>query len=191
MNWRADKLESDLALPHAKSILGRVLLLEGDWRQDAQENSDLVGANGKRIAVRVRRWPGDVTARWREEFTVRSRRASGRETELGKIRKGLGDWFLYGFTGPRDRSEIVIWSVLDLAVFRAYSRRARGAERWNRDGGSAFRVYRYDAFPPTLVVATHETDVQPRQLGLYRGSPRGDAPRGDERKHLSATHTTT
>ena len=63
---------------------------------DIKRNADLVmfPFGGKHVAMRLRRqgylWLYEL------EFTIRNKRDSGAETELSKIKRGLGDWFFYG-----------------------------------------------------------------------------------------------
>jgi hypothetical protein len=64
---------------------------------DIKRNTDalLVSVGGKNIAMRIRR-PG-YFRRYGLDITIRSeRRITGAETELSKLRRGLGDWFFYG-----------------------------------------------------------------------------------------------
>jgi hypothetical protein len=63
---------------------------------DIKRNTDLVmfPFGGKNIAMRLRRngyiWSYGL------DFTIRNKRDSGAETELSKIKRGLGDMLFYG-----------------------------------------------------------------------------------------------
>jgi hypothetical protein len=65
---------------------------------DIKCNTDLilVPFGGRNIAMRLRR--PKYFRSYGLQFTIRSeRRRTQAETELSKIRRGLGDWFFYGF----------------------------------------------------------------------------------------------
>jgi hypothetical protein len=51
-------------------------------------------ARDMRVAARVRR--SGYAQRYPHQFTIRSRVASGAETELSRIVNGKGDWMFYG-----------------------------------------------------------------------------------------------
>jgi hypothetical protein len=65
---------------------------------DVHKNGDLIMLPfaGKNIAMRLRRPHRGYLWAYGLEFTIRSKRDTGMETELSKIRRGLGDWFFYG-----------------------------------------------------------------------------------------------
>ena len=50
------------------------------------------------------------------EFTIRTVRPSGAQTELGKIIEGWGDYFFYGFADAQE-SGLFSWALCDLKVF--------------------------------------------------------------------------
>jgi hypothetical protein len=66
--------------------------------RDIKDNADLmiVPFGGKDIAVRLRRPNKGYFLAYGHQFTIRSERHTGAETELSKIQRGLGDWFFYG-----------------------------------------------------------------------------------------------
>lgn len=84
---------------------------------DLKEMGDIVlSSNMGYIAFRVRR--PDVT--WRD-LTIRCRRTSGVETEIHKIRNGLGRWYLYAWADgemPNGNGHFRDWILIDLNQFR-------------------------------------------------------------------------
>jgi hypothetical protein len=109
--YQTDREWADIYLPEIQRILEdvmrqhmRIIIKPSDFRVDTKQATDLIsGVIGpKAFAARVRR-PGVFWGRsfnspthWGLQFTVRSHRESGAETELAKFRQGFGDWFLYG-----------------------------------------------------------------------------------------------
>jgi hypothetical protein len=92
-------------VPVALDIIGNVRMPINTFTQslvapremDIKRNADLllVPFGGKTIAMRMRR-PG-YFRRYGLDITIRSeRRITKAETELSKLRRGLGDWFFYG-----------------------------------------------------------------------------------------------
>ena len=66
---------------------------------DIKRNTDLmiIPYSGYDVACRLRRPHRFYFDRWGLQFTIRSKRETGAETELSKLKRGLGDWFFYGF----------------------------------------------------------------------------------------------
>lgn len=149
---------SDQYLPEVKRIVADHILTEAPDPLDWHEATDLVNMDVrlKHVAVRVRR-PG-YADRFPYDFTVRSRLASGGQTELTKIVNGHGDWMFYGHAGEDGR--LSRWWLLDLRAFRsALIRRQpiKTGERENSDG-SCFRWFDVRSFPssPRLVVSASQ-----------------------------------
>lgn len=131
---------------------------------DAREATDLIvfKVRDMRIAARVR----DATKyadRYGEQFTLRSRRDSGTQTELDKIQRGWGDWLFYGF-GHADTT-IYPWYIIDLSAFRYHLSK----EGWRRSGikftemangdgthFQAFWVFSFPDDPPLLISRSDE-----------------------------------
>jgi hypothetical protein len=65
---------------------------------DLKQNGDLLlfPFGGMSIAMRLRRPKKGYLYAFGLQFTIRTLRDTGAETELSKIRRGLGDWFFYG-----------------------------------------------------------------------------------------------
>jgi hypothetical protein len=109
--YQFDRHWSNQQLPEIQRILEgvvrqriRIVIQPADFKVDTTQATDLIcGTIGpKNFAARVRR-PGVFWGRsfnsptnWGLQFTIRSHRDSGAETELAKIKNGFADWFLYG-----------------------------------------------------------------------------------------------
>jgi len=140
-------------MPEIKAILGSVILTETPLSVDMKENADLMilGSRQGRVACRVR--DHYYYKRWPYQFTIRSKVASGKKTELDKIIEGLGDFFFYGFADKEGR-HLCKWFVGDLNAFRGWFTgylRANGTEpginQSNGGGGSDFKVFNYADIP--------------------------------------------
>lgn len=164
MSWQNDKGWSDQFMPDIKAVLGQHLLGEASMDEDAKHATDLVVLQMKnvRIAVRMRRRRYAENPKYIEQFTIRTERRSGAETELAKIVAGWGDYMLYGFEG-KEESRLGVWHLIDLKKFRlGYMRllsRCKPGEFpgdliRNVDGGSSGCAFWYDEFSPSLVVAS-------------------------------------
>jgi hypothetical protein len=156
-----DRLWSDLMIDEIRSIVGPRLLIPAPLEMDANQATDLFvfTARDMRIAARVRR-PG-YADRYPFEFTIRSKRDSGAETEMSKIVSGWGDWMFYGHATEENR--IGLWWLIDLHVFRRslilHKRdgvtRIRSAQQSNQDG-THFMAYDLRSFPqhPPILIAS-------------------------------------
>lgn len=151
VGWRERKKWSDQYLPEVKSRLGRALLREGSWEEDAKEATDLIvlKMDPIRVGCRIRKFE------WlpcEGEFTLRYELPSGMPTEYEKIVLGFGTHFFYGFAGPEHmKPALAAWMILDLDVFRA----EEGFSEWQQKSdsyGILFRVYHVDKFSPDLVI---------------------------------------
>ena len=79
--------------------------------QDMKQSTDLViSIESGSIAVRIRR-PGQ---RFRD-LTIRSY-ANGSKTEIDKLRKGFGDWYLYAWENKY--GELAEWMLVDINKMR-------------------------------------------------------------------------
>jgi hypothetical protein len=113
---------------------------------DIHKNGDLVMLpfGGKLVAMRLRR-PGYIQS-YGLQITFRSSRDTGAETELPKIRRGLGDWFFYGHIERiNEQEQLRRWIIIDLHAFREWltDERINAAKLIdNRDGtyGRAFNI---------------------------------------------------
>ena len=81
------------------------------------------------VACRLRRWSKYTVER---EWTVRSKRDSGAETELSKLKKGFARWYLYGWL---INGKIESWMLIDLDKVRSVGiLDKQWIEKSNRDG---------------------------------------------------------
>lgn len=167
--WQTDKRWADQYMPVIKRILGEHLIGEPPIAEDQERNTDLIvlRMDAVRIACRVRKAKQLATAPWyANEFTIRTVRPSGAETELTKIIAGWGDYFFYGFGATT--GAVAPWALCDLRVFRIWHSRQLysrggvqpGTEHRNRDASSLFRVFEYKHLPPEFVVASHGIATQ-------------------------------
>lgn len=112
-NW------SDGYLPEVRRILAMCALHlfqfsvatpQQDMKQATDMTVKIVSSHDIGIAVRLRR------AQYQHrDLTIRAARRSGVTTELGKIREGAGDFYLYGWTNAWTIRE---WMLIDLEKLR-------------------------------------------------------------------------
>lgn len=154
---------SDQFLPDIKRIVGAYLLETAPDPFDHLQATDLMmlDAHDMRVAARVRR-PG-FAHRYPNQFTIRSRVASGAQTELSKIVNGKGDWMFYGHSNAA-QTAVENWWLIDLRAFRAALIRHGNdggqivmGDQANPDG-SWFKWFDIRSFPndPPLVVASSQ-----------------------------------
>jgi hypothetical protein len=157
--YLTDRAWSDVMIPQIFKIVGPLLLEPAPFEMDVNQATDLLlfKAKDMRIAARIRR-PG-YCEKYPHEFTIRSHRQSGAETEMRKIINGFGDWMFYGHA---DRNNIISrWFLIDLHAFRAAlisCDRLQYTENDNWDGTRfiAFDVRYFPESPPLLVASSHE-----------------------------------
>ena len=139
-------------MPAVKNIVGPRLLEPAPIEMDCDQATDLIvlRALDIRIGVRVR----DIAyhKRYGSQFTIRSKRDSGARTELSKILSGWGDWLFYGF-GDNESLVIPHWTIIDLAMFRAWFKRINAPEIPNGDG-THFVAFSTASFPSWTFVDT-------------------------------------
>lgn len=149
-------------LPCVKRALAEILITEAPFEDDALRNTDLIvlKAEAIRVACRLRRY--GYLEKYGGEFTIRSSRPSGCETELGKLISGWGDYLFYGFSNEKG-DDLAAWIVGDLRQFRGwYARQLAtkggqlpGSLQVNGDGSSAFTAFRIIDLPAPFVVARY------------------------------------
>lgn len=161
-DWQRDKRWSDRFIPEIKRHLGEFLIGEPHPDEDALRNTDLtvLRLDTVRIGCRVR--TNDAFMSWPDEFTIRTSRPSGVDTELTKIIEGWGDYLFYAFCDPDERV-LVRWTLVDLKRFRVWYMRELtrlepgeypGFKQRNRDGSSDFHAFNLNAMPSDLVAAS-------------------------------------
>ncbi len=145
-------------IPEVKRILANYLIAEAPPAEDMQRNTDLIvlRLDTVRVACRLRRH--EYLARYGDQFTIRTSRPSGAQTELAKMLSGWGDYIFYGFASP-DASGLAAWVLGDLNVFRLWHHRELwagrrpGESRSNGDASSNFAAYRIADLPDEFVVS--------------------------------------
>ena len=156
-DWERDKKWSDKFFPEIKRALGEHLICEpNDFRDDRDKNTDLTvfEIRAVRIACRIRKEA--YREKYGHEFTIRSGRPTGKETELSKIIRGWGDYFFYGFANEDGLTQ---WLIGDLNAFRIWHSRelvknkglVPGVTHCNFDGSSDFMSFEKDAIPGFIV----------------------------------------
>jgi hypothetical protein len=166
--YKNDRAWSDEYIPTIKRIVGPYLLEPAPIEEDCKRATDLIilAARDKRIACRMRR-PG-YAEKYPYDFTVRSERDSGAETELSKLVNGYGDWMFYGHAAPIGAGRISRWMLIDLHSWRAHLIRAEDRTRVvpvsndNGDGTRflAFDVRKFCGRPPILVASSNLEDMR-------------------------------
>lgn len=126
---------------------------------DLKEVGDIVLQSSMgHVGFRVRK--PNVTYR---DFTIRSRRLSGAETELAKIRKGFCRWYLYCWADgamPRGNGRFADWILVDMDQFRdcglAYQDRQ---EKPNPDGRTWFIFYSISELEDHRCIVTMDNNL--------------------------------
>lgn len=85
-----------------------------NFDKDTKEATDVVvDSKGSDIALRVR----EPNIKFRD-ITIRNKSFGGGETEIDKMRKGYGDWYLYGW--GNGNGKVVEYVLLDIEKIREY-----------------------------------------------------------------------
>jgi hypothetical protein len=169
--YASDRQWADGFEPQIRAIIGPLMVRGASFRLDTKEATDFIVYTIKsgprkdqpvgKVAARLRR-PGVFYGHsprsqvyWGYQFTIRTLRDSGVETELSKIMNGFGDWYFYGHVEQR---LVRHWMVLDLEIFRENEADPHvfREEQDNRDG-TYFSAYDVRTFPNDILIATSET----------------------------------
>ena len=150
-----DKAWSDKFMRTIKQVLGLCLLTEGNFEEDAKENTDLrvLNLKGVRIGCRVRTY--DFYERYPNEFTIRYSRPTGIKTEIDKIMDGWGDLFFYGFSNQSETS-LIKWTLADLNVFRQWYREGHGLVKSVPSSKCELIAFKWSDFPKGFIVNSYE-----------------------------------
>jgi hypothetical protein len=163
-----DRQASDVHLPQVKGIVGSLMLDVAPFMNDARQATDLMILRARPLDIAVRTRRSKYFPQYADEFTLRSLRDSGAETELSKVIDGFGDLMFYGFENITGKF-IQHWHVLDLSVFRAACiRRTKGCPSFtdqDNSDGTYFRAFKISSFPANFVVA-HSPAIDPISSGL-------------------------
>jgi hypothetical protein len=159
-------------IAETKRILGACLISE-DIREDRERNSDLLTFDVKRglelkplrVASRIRKF--EYRRRYGSEFTIRTTRPSGCDTEIDKLRQGWGDIFFYAFADEQEQT-LSLWKIADLNVFRKCQ--VDGSMMINADGSSEFLAFKWNEFPPSFELASSlDWIINPRRWERFFG----------------------
>lgn len=158
--YQNDRVWSDQFLPQLRGLIGPHLLVASSLEQDTTQATDLLvlTARDMRIACRVRR--AGYATKYPRQFTIRSHRDSGAETEFAKVMSGWGDWMFYGHATGRD-IEISPWWLIDLMAFRKHwadfsaGKSTLWHQRNSNPDGTHFHAFHVDRFPisPPILIA--------------------------------------
>lgn len=173
---RRQKLQSDKYMPQVVAIVKQELdhLLGvdhivgiADPEDDMERNTDLlvVSTGFQRIACRVRE-PGYL--RWVDQFTIRGTSPQHMRTEIHKVlgigSEPFGDYMFYGHA---DRGGVVTdWTIIDLMQFRWVVDPRELPKAFPSVGGeyklnpdkTGFYAFRFNAFPPELIVTQQRSN---------------------------------
>jgi len=150
MSYKASRLAADLLLSQQKAIIEKYSsrldfnraktehCFKVDEKADREENTDLFYFEYKRLRIACR-MRFNVSSMEYNDITIRSKLASGNQTELDKINAGWGDYLLYCWGTKEKVNEFIL---IDLEEFRKNQDIFLcDRERWNKDGQSALNGY--------------------------------------------------
>lgn len=167
-SYREDRTWSDRYIPEIKRIVGPYLLEESPFEVDTKQAADLIVVRAKAITIacRVRR-PGYL--QYKNEFTIRSARDTGAETELNKVTNGFGDWMFYAHALPGDEIGFACWHLISLHSLRAALIRDRATiKKGNKPNGDGTHFAWFDltSFPPEppILIASSEIELTNPEL---------------------------
>lgn len=162
-SYHTDREWSDRYIPEIKRIVGPLLLEVSSFEEDTKQASDLIviGARSVTIACRVRRHGYEEHI---HDFTIRSKRDNGTETELKKITNGWGDLMFYAHASGEPGEIFSAWYLIDLKAWRAAmirwdpgktKRKIRCGQISNGDG-TWFAWFDIRSFPedPSILIAS-------------------------------------
>lgn len=167
MNYHEDRLWSDQFIPEIRQLVGPHLLMPSPFEVDTKQAADLIvlRARDMTIACRIRRQ--GYVEKYRYDFTIRSERDSGADTELRKIVDGWGDWMFYGHDDGENPGRIRPWYLIDLHVWRAEmirNRRRYKLRQIPNGDGTHFVPFDVRKFPPELLIAASSLAFEPSTL---------------------------
>ncbi len=157
--WKTDKKWSDRFISEIQHHLSGILNIHpmsvkiASESEDRERNTDLIilGINNIRIACRIRK--NQYLSKYGNEFTIRSYRPSGKETEFSKIMNGWGDYIFYGFCNAEETG-LENWFLGDLEIFRRWIAETQNyyvIKKTNFDGSSNFYSYNKNGIPGFII----------------------------------------
>jgi len=125
-----------------KAILGNQFITQNAI-MDRQEGTDFAILTVKpfKVGVRLRRYKYYQNPEYRKQFTIRWALASGKETEIDKIRAGFVNYLLYGFVDEAEKI-ILQYFIGNLFIFRQKEPKPYRIYSNKKKGDSDLAVYR-------------------------------------------------
>lgn len=117
-DWKRDKERADRFIPEITTILKEnakhiVNIVVAPPHEDNMQATDyIIKVESGDVACRLRWWSKYTI---NKEWTIRSKRDTGTETELSKLKKGWAQWYLYGWILD---NKISSWMLIDLNKVR-------------------------------------------------------------------------
>jgi hypothetical protein len=153
-------------LTEVKKCIAPYLLHEASPEEDMKRNTDLMIDPATRVSSRIRSYEDLHKYDYANEFTIRCDRRSGFETELSKLIAGFGTHGFYGFADAAGTG-LAAWFLGDWNIFRKWFNyeiaknkgQIPGVLKQNKDGSSAFRVFKIAEPPPEFVIARVTADM--------------------------------
>lgn len=134
-NWQ------DGYLPQVESIVKRnaqhmITFRKGTHIEDTKQSTDMVMRveAGVDIAVRIRRHNCNY-----RDLTIRSKSWGNGETEIDKLRKGFGDWYVYAWANFNNILDE--WMLINLHTLRNTLLKSPRRTIMNPDGRTGFMNY--------------------------------------------------
>ncbi len=97
--------------------------------EDTKLSFDIAYTNKVKISVRIRE---NEYLKFKD-LTIRSRSKHGNETEIDKLKKGHGSFYLYAWLS-KDKNSLEEWMVVDINKLRPYLDNAHTKHMPNGDG---------------------------------------------------------
>lgn len=149
MSYERDKAFSNRLLPEIEQCLRQGLEYKGPiGRRQGKQFADMLilELGSDRVGCRIRRFH-----QWKysHQFTIRTKRPQGHQTELDRILDGWCDYYFYGFADESEK-RLHAWKLCRFRVFR--ERMTSSEHRINPDQSSEFNAYNWDSFPGSFVL---------------------------------------
>ncbi len=125
-DWEKDKEKVDKFIPEITTILKEnakniVNIVVAPPQEDTMQATDyIIKVESGDVACRLRWWSKYTI---NKEWTIRSKRDTGAETELSKLKKGWARWYLYGWI---IEGKLSSWMLIDLVQVRGVKINGKG-----------------------------------------------------------------
>lgn len=140
-----------------KAILG-IVFIGQDKELDIHFATDflIMSAYPIKVACRLRTYKYFQNEKYRNQFTIRCRLSSGKDTELDKIKKGFCDYIFYGFVDEKEE-KIIQYFIGDLNIFRDYEGGMIKETHQNKDENpTILAAYNIKDFPQKFIVKSYK-----------------------------------